>query len=133
MGPQASERIRAKIRVKGVVQGVGFRPFVYAHATELHLTGCVKNLGAHVDIEVEGSRTALVQFIEFLRQGPPIARIDDVSVEWDRPRNYSDFTIAASGEGEFGFTSPDIAICDDCLRDLRESRRYQEVPGPLRA
>lgn len=126
MGPQASERIRAKIRVKGVVQGVGFRPFVYAHATELHLTGCVKNLGAHVDIEVEGSRTALVQFIEFLRQGPPIARIDDVSVEWDRPRNYSDFTIAASGEGEFGFTSPDIAICDDCLRDLRESRRYEE-------
>ena len=126
MEPRANEHIRAKIRVKGVVQGVGFRPFVYAHAVELQLTGYVKNLGAHVDIEVEGSRTAIVRFIEFLKQGPPIARIDEVSVEWGRPRNYTEFTIASSGEGEFGFTSPDIAMCDDCLRDLRESRRYEE-------
>ena len=125
MEPRANEHIRAKIRVKGVVQGVGFRPFVYAHAVELQLTGYVKNLGAHVDIEVEGSRTAIVLFIEFLKQGPPIARIDEVSVEWGRPRNYTEFTIASSGEGEFGFTSPDIAMCDDCLRDLRESRRYE--------
>jgi hydrogenase maturation protein HypF len=125
MEPRATEHIRAKIRVKGVVQGVGFRPFVYAHAVELQLTGYVKNLGAHVDIEVEGSRTAIVRFIEFLKQGPPIARIDEVSVEWGRPRNYTEFTIASSGEGEFGFTSPDIAMCDDCLRDLRESRRYE--------
>ena len=125
MEPRANEHIRAKIRVKGVVQGVGFRPFVYAHAVELQLTGYVKNLGAHVDIEVEGSRTAIVRFIEFLKQGPPIARIDEVSVEWGRPRNYTEFTIASSGEGEFGFTSPDIAMCDDCLRDLRESRRYE--------
>ena len=125
MEPRANEHIRAKIRVKGVVQGVGFRPFVYAHAVDLQLTGYVKNLGAHVDIEVEGSRTAIVRFIEFLKQGPPIARIDEVSVEWGRPRNYTEFTIASSGEGEFGFTSPDIAMCDDCLRDLRESRRYE--------
>jgi len=125
MEPRANEHIRAKIRVKGVVQGVGFRPFVYAHAVELQLTGYVKNLGAHVDIEVEGSRTAIVRFIEFLKQGPPIARIDEVSVEWGRPRNYTEFTIASSGEGEFGFTSPDIAMCDDCLWDLRESRRYE--------
>lgn len=121
-----NEQIRAKVRVKGVVQGVGFRPFVYKHAVELRLTGYVKNLGAHVDIEVEGSRDAIVKFIEFVKSGPPIARIDDVRVEWDRPRGYTDFTIAASGKGEFGFTSPDIAICDDCLRDLRQSSRYED-------
>ena len=125
MGPQPNKRTRAKIRVKGVVQGVGFRPFVYKHAVELQLTGYVKNLGAHVDIDVEGSHDAIVRFIAFLKQGPPISRIDDVQVEWHRPRGYSEFTIASSGEGEFGFTSPDIAICDDCLRDLRESSRYQ--------
>ena len=121
-----SEYIRAKVRVMGVVQGVGFRPFVYKHAVELHLTGYVKNFGAHVEIEVEGSRDAIVKLIEFVRRGPPIARIDDVRVDWDHPRGYTDFTIAASGKGEFGFTSPDIAICDDCLRDLRESNRYED-------
>jgi len=126
MEPGGNGLTRAKIRVKGVVQGVGFRPFVFARATELHLTGYVKNLGAHVDIEVQGPRTAVAQFIEFLRQGPPIARIDEVSVGWGRPRGYTAFTIAPSGEGEFGFTSPDIAICDDCLRDLRENTRYEE-------
>jgi hydrogenase maturation protein HypF len=126
MEPRPNERTRAKIRVKGVVQGVGFRPFVYKHAVELHLTGYVKNLGAHVDIDVEGSHAAIVKFIDFLKQGPPISRIDDVRVEWHRPRGYTEFIITSSGEGEFGFTSPDIAICDDCLRDLRQSSRYEE-------
>jgi hydrogenase maturation protein HypF len=126
MGTRPNERKRAKIRVKGVVQGVGFRPFVYKHAVELRLTGYVKNLGAHVDVDVEGSYAAIVRFIAFLKQGPPISRIDDVQVEWHRPRGYTEFTITSSGEGEFGFTSPDIAICDDCLRDLRESSRYEE-------
>jgi hydrogenase maturation protein HypF len=121
-----SERTRAKISVTGVVQGVGFRPFVYKHAVELRLTGYVKNLGAHVDIEVEGSRDAIIRFIELVQSGPPIARIDGVGVEWARPRGYTDFTIAPSGKGEFGFTSPDIAICDDCLRDLRHSGRYKD-------
>jgi hydrogenase maturation protein HypF len=92
----------------------------------LHLTGYVKNRGAHVDVDVEGSYAAVVRLIAFLKQGPPISRIDDIHVEWYRPRGYTDFSIASSGEGEFGFTSPDIAICDDCLRDLRESSRYEE-------
>jgi hydrogenase maturation protein HypF len=126
MRPRANKRSRAKIRVKGVVQGVGFRPFVYKHAVELHLTGYVKNLGAHVDVDVEGSHADIVRLIAFLKQGPPISRIDDVYVEWHRPREYTDFSIASSGKGEFGFTSPDIAMCDDCLRDLRQSSRYEE-------
>ena len=125
MKQRANKRSRAKIRVKGVVQGVGFRPFVYKHAVELHLTGYVKNLGAHVDIDVEGSYDAIVRLIALLKQGPPISRIDDVHVEWRHPYGYTEFSIASSGEGEFGFTSPDVATCDDCLRDLRESRRYE--------
>ncbi|MGZ4934582.1 MAG: carbamoyltransferase HypF, partial [Halobacteriota archaeon] len=112
--------------MKGVVQGVGFRPFVYKHAVELHLAGYVKNLGAHVDVDVEGSHADIVRLIAFLKQGPPISRIDDIYVEWLRLRGYTDFSIASSGEGEFGFTSPDIAMCDDCLRDLREGSRYEE-------
>jgi len=127
MNPRTRDRARAEIQVRGIVQGVGFRPFVYAHAAELQLTGYVKNLGAHVDIEVEGPHAAITQFIALLKQGPPIARIDDVSVRWGRPRGtYAAFTIAPSGQGEFGFTSPDIAICDDCLRDLRANSRYED-------
>src|SRR5674536_209351 len=105
MKQRANKRSRAKIRVKGVVQGVGFRPFVYKHAVELHLTGYVKNLGAHVDIDVEGSYDAIVRLIELLKQGAPISRIDDVHVEWRHPYGYTEFSIASSGEGEFGFTS----------------------------
>src|SRR5665647_807928 len=82
MKPRPNKRSSAKIRVKGVVQGVGFRPFVYKHAVELHLTGYVKNLGAHVDVDVDGSYDAIVRLIAFLKQGPPISRIDDVEVEW---------------------------------------------------
>jgi len=117
---------RAKILVRGIVQGVGFRPFIYTHATELHLRGYVKNLGAQVDIEVEGPRDAIDTFVACVKRGPPIARIDDISVQWLAPRGYADFTIAPSDQGEFGFTSPDVAICDECLADLRKSARYKE-------
>ncbi len=126
MGSEARTDKRAKILVKGVVQGVGFRPFVYKHATELDLRGYVKNLGAQVEIEAEGPQSAIDRFIVLLRHGPPISRIDDVRVRWLPPRGYTEFSISPSGRGEFGFTSPDIAICDECLSDLRTSARYEE-------
>ncbi|MGZ4915349.1 MAG: carbamoyltransferase HypF [Halobacteriota archaeon] len=125
MGSEARGFRRAKILVKGIVQGVGFRPFVYKHAKELHLTGYVKNLGAQVEIEAEGFQSDIDRFITLLRNGPPISRIDDVRVQWLRPHGYTEFNIAPSGHGEFGFTSPDIAICDECLIDLRTSARYK--------
>ncbi|MGZ4904088.1 MAG: carbamoyltransferase HypF [Halobacteriota archaeon] len=126
MGPKARTYKRAKIFVKGVVQGVGFRPFVYKHATELHLRGYVKNLGAQVEIEVEGLQSDIDRFMALLQQGPPISRIDDVRVQWLPPQGFTEFSISPSGRGEFGFTSPDVAICDECLNDLRTSARYKE-------
>ena len=70
---------QAEIRVKGVVQGVGFRPFVFKHATDLNLKGYVKNLGAEVDIVIEGEERNVKALIELLKEGPPISRIDTIS------------------------------------------------------
>jgi len=117
---------QAKIRVKGVVQGVGFRPFVFKHATDLKLKGYVKNLGAEVDVVAQGEESNIKTLIELLKEGPPISRIDKISVKWLKPSRFESFEIAESGRGEFGFTSPDVAICDECLRDLRKSTRYKD-------
>jgi hydrogenase maturation protein HypF len=127
MIPSSKNSIKqAKIRVKGVVQGVGFRPFVFKHATDLDLKGYIKNLGAEVSIAVEGDESNIKKLIELLKEGPPISRIDKISVKWRKASGFTRFEIAESGLGNFGFTSPDVAICDECLRDLRKSARYRD-------
>ena len=74
MLPNSKNSIKqAKIRVKGVVQGVGFRPFVFKHAMDLNLKGYVKNLGAEVDIVVEGDERDIKKLIVLLKEGPPIS------------------------------------------------------------
>ena len=121
-----------KIHVTGVVQGVGFRPFVYQIATRANLAGWVANTSAGVDIELEGDATALDAFIHSLTDDkPPLARIDSVQVQdvpSDGPEHYDRFEIRASVpvEGAFQPISPDISICPDCLRELfdRHDRRY---------
>ncbi|HVP94681.1 MAG TPA: carbamoyltransferase HypF [Methanoregulaceae archaeon] len=113
------------ITVKGIVQGVGFRPFVYARATELGIRGSVKNLGSEVEIRASGRR-----FSEFLRAvstGPPMARIDSVDVrplEGDLPEH---FVIETSGEGSLsGMIPPDIATCYECIADISTpGNRYE--------
>jgi len=121
------------IHVTGVVQGVGFRPFVYQIATRANLTGWVANTSAGVDIEVEGDAAALDAFVRALTdEKPPLARIDSVRLE-DWPANqhahYAQFEIRASVllAGAFQPISPDISICPDCLRELFDprDRRYR--------
>lgn len=119
-----------RIHVKGIVQGVGFRPFVYALAQELSITGWVRNTSAGVDIELDGSGDRLESFIKALSdRAPPLARIDTISSEKIPPKGFPEFSILRSEaqEGEFQPISPDVSICMDCARELYdpEDRRFR--------
>jgi hydrogenase maturation protein HypF len=119
-----------KIHVTGVVQGVGFRPFVYGLATRNELAGWVCNTSAGVDIEVEGAAATLENFVAALTaEAPPLARIEDVTVSEIPPNGYTQFTIRHSEAqpGAFQPISPDICTCEDCLRELFDpsDRRYR--------
>ena len=116
------------ILTQGIVQGVGFRPYVYRLATDLGLTGHVRNLGNVVEIIVEGDRTS--DFVERLpKELPPIAKIDSMEVSEIDVENHSDFEIIESGDAYSGVSviPPDIAICDKCLEEIRDpqDRRYK--------
>jgi hydrogenase maturation protein HypF len=120
----------AKIHITGIVQGVGFRPFVYGLATRLELTGWVRNTSSGVDIEVNGDPKALDQFIQKLKlEAPPLSRIDDFKITSVKPDGFATFEIQNSEAipGAFQPISPDVSICPDCLRELFDpkDRRYQ--------
>jgi hydrogenase maturation protein HypF len=115
--------IRAQVVVRGIVQGVGFRPFVYRLAQEHQLSGWVLNSTQGVVIEVEGPRQRIDDFIAGLKASPPPqAVIEKVETNLLPPVGYSSFIVEASREGdEFVLISPDICICADCLNELRNS------------
>ncbi len=124
-----SDRIRAAVRVEGIVQGVGFRPFVYSLATRLGLGGAVRNAVDGVFAEVEGSRAAVEEFLFSLeRDAPPLARIERVTCAAIEPNGSSSFSIVPSGPGRERRTlvSADSATCADCLRELADpaDRRF---------
>ena len=119
-----------RISVRGVVQGVGFRPFVYQLATRHNLKGWVCNTSGDVKIEVEGERRALDRFLdELVALAPPLARLEDVSVTSHAPQGYSGFEIRHSiaEEGKYQLVSPDIATCKPCLGEVLNpgDRRYR--------
>ncbi len=117
--PEVAVRIR--LRVAGLVQGVGFRPYVHRLATELELTGHVGNDTRGVFIEVEGPKEAAEEFTSRLvAEAPGPARIDDVLVRPMAPSGGTGFAIVESqGQGAVRtFVSPDIATCGDCLAEL---------------
>jgi hydrogenase maturation protein HypF len=121
---------RRQISVRGVVQGVGFRPFVYRLAHDHELTGWVLNHSGGVEIEVEGTPNTLDAFVHGLTaQAPPLARIIDVEVTEAPPTGYGRFEIrhSVAEEGRYQLISPDIATCADCLRELLDpaDRRYR--------
>lgn len=123
-------RVRRRFLVAGVVQGVGFRPFVYVTATALGLTGEVSNDSAGVVIEVEGDPAAVAEFATALcRDAPPLAQVERV-VATDLPvRGGTGFRIGDSRSSGGGRTlaSPDVATCADCARELADptDRRYR--------
>ena len=116
------------ILTQGIVQGVGFRPYVYRLAMDLNLKGHVRNLGNVVEIIVEGDNTS--DFVDRLpKELPPIAKIDSMEVSEVDVKDYSDFEIIESGDTYSGVSviPPDIAICDKCLEEIRDphDRRYK--------
>jgi hydrogenase maturation protein HypF len=119
-----------RVRIAGIVQGVGFRPFVYNLATRHHLKGWVKNTSAGVDIEVDGDEESLNLFLQQLRdEAPPLSRIDEFSASFQAANGFRSLEILHSEavEGAFQPISPDVAICPDCLRELFDpnDRRYR--------
>jgi len=111
----------ARISAKGVVQGVGFRPFVYSLAAKYNLSGWVCNTSEDVRIEVEGTREVLDRFISSLeREAPPLARIEGLAVSFDKPAHYKGFEIRPSVAqlGQYQLVSPDIATCSPCLDNV---------------
>ena len=115
-----------RVSVKGIVQGVGFRPFVYNLAKALNLKGFVINSSKGVTIEIEGKESAA--FIDRLTgEAPPLSQImslDTVSIPY---QGYKNFEIRESrDEGSFTLVSPDVSICKDCFREMldKNDRRY---------
>ncbi|MBM3179214.1 MAG: carbamoyltransferase HypF [Chloroflexi bacterium] len=120
----------ARIHITGIVQGVGFRPFVYNLATRLDLKGWVKNTSAGVEIEVDGDKVALDSFVRRLRdEAPVLSRIDEFSASFRPANGFCSFDIRHSESIPSAFQpiSPDVAICEDCLRELFDpsDRRYR--------
>lgn len=114
-------RVRRRIHVAGLVQGVGFRPYVYRLATERHLAGQISNTSSGVVIEVEGGAAVVDDFLSSLpAQAPPLALVTDIRVVEIRGTGERDFCILPSDPSASVRTliSPDIATCDDCLREL---------------
>jgi hydrogenase maturation protein HypF len=114
----------------GVVQGVGFRPFIYNLAKRIGLRGWVLNHSGGVDIEVEGSDGQIADFIRAVReQAPPLAYITSITTQTVNPANYTEFTIRHSEQqpGQYLLLSPDVATCVHCLRELfdPEDHRYR--------
>jgi hydrogenase maturation protein HypF len=120
---------RLRVRVRGVVQGVGFRPFVHGLAGRFGLAGFVLNDGEGVVIEVEGERAALDGFLAAIRaEAPPLAVVRSVDADPVEPRGEIGFTIAPSPPGTGGAAiPPDIATCNACLAELWDpgDRRYR--------
>ena len=126
----AGTAVLTRIGVRGVVQGVGFRPFVYRLAVKHHLRGWVRNTSGAVEIEVEGEGGDIEGFLKGLRgEIPPAARIEEITATAGPPAGYQKFEIreSAAEEGEYQIVSPDIATCPDCLKEIfdPENRRYR--------
>jgi hydrogenase maturation protein HypF len=122
--------IGTRIHITGIVQGVGFRPFVFNQAIQKGLTGWVSNTSAGVDIEVNGEPGDISMFIQTLKSNPPpLARIDSIEINQIPIMHYDTFEIIQSKEVADAFQpiSPDICICPDCLRELfdPDDRRYR--------
>ena len=126
-------RVRVRVNVTGIVQGVGFRPFIYRTAVQLGLTGYVRNRGdAGVEIFLEGRESAIKKLLTDIKsKKPPLARIDRIlSSKVEGKNEYRTFIVEkSSGAREISgsIIPPDIAVCKDCLKELRkpEDRRFE--------
>ena len=130
-GRIANHQVVREIRVAGVVQGVGFRPFIYRLAGRMGITGWVRNTSSGVEIRAEGPIETLDAFEQAVRrEAPPLARIENlVSDRLDEIASLSGFSILSSHGEPSGYQliSPDIATCPECLSEMFDpaNRRYR--------
>ncbi|HEX2396153.1 MAG TPA: acylphosphatase, partial [Bacteroidales bacterium] len=123
--------IALTVRIKGLVQGVGFRPFVYRLAQKHHLSGWVVNGTDGVTVKVEGIAGSMSQFMEDLRfRAPVVSQIDEIIVDQDLPEGLNGFYILASQDltDETSEISPDIAVCPECLSDMKSQDHRINYP-----
>ena len=125
-----SSQRAVRIHISGVVQGVGFRPFVYGQALDHDLSGWVRNTSAGVDIQVEGESAQVEAFLTTLQEEPPpLASIHSYEHADCSLEGFKTFEILASEarEGDFIPISPDVSLCDDCRKELfdPDDRRYR--------
>ncbi|WP_173198795.1 carbamoyltransferase HypF [Geobacter sp. SVR] len=127
--PDSGVVTRRRFAIGGIVQGVGFRPFVYRLARDLSLTGWVRNTTAGVELEVQGKDAALAAFERSLREEtPPLAVIASLAAEEVAPCEETGFRILGSAGGASTIqVAPDSNLCSDCLRELFDpaDRRYR--------
>jgi hydrogenase maturation protein HypF len=129
--PDIVSTVTRHIRVAGIVQGVGFRPFVWRLAKELNLVGWVRNNSEGVEIVAEGMDSQLDALMCRLRnEAPPLARVDSLDAVAASPTGKADFTILESSGGTTSTAiGPDVATCPDCLKELFDSsnRRWRHA------
>lgn len=121
--------VARKIKINGIVQGVGFRPFVYQLATRFGLKGEVANTSSGVFIHIEGTKEKIEPFCKDLTEkSPPLAHITEMSIHPEHVEGFNNFSIVKSRDQAFQSTliSPDVSICDECLYELfdTDDRRY---------
>lgn len=122
--------VAKKLNINGIVQGVGFRPFVYKLASRHEIKGDVSNTSSGVVIHIEGIRDNIESFCRDLaEESPPLAHITETSIHPETVKGFKEFSIAQSvGQAVHStLISPDVSICDDCLRELfdPDDRRFQ--------
>ena len=125
----ANRIVAKKLKVNGIVQGVGFRPFVFQLADTHGLKGQVSNTSAGVSIHIEGQPDNVDAFeTDLAEKSPPLAVIVEIAAKSQPVKNYTDFSIVESQGGVAMATliSPDVSICDDCLREMLDpgDRRF---------
>jgi len=122
----------ATLKITGLVQGVGFRPYIYRLSRESSLNGWVKNTNFGIEIRVEGNRKNIDRFIQILpAEAPVAASIYSIDADFcTPPEGYEDFSIIASERKSEQVTivSPDIAVCDDCIRELKNQAHRINYP-----
>jgi hydrogenase maturation protein HypF len=121
--------VAKRLKVNGIVQGVGFRPFVFQLAEKFSLKGTVANTSSGVSVHIEGSPENVAAFEKTLAEkSPPLAYISEISSQTDAVRNCAEFAIVKSkGQAKMStLISPDVSVCDDCLGEMLapDDRRY---------
>jgi hydrogenase maturation protein HypF len=124
------DKKRYIVKIYGIVQGIGYRPYIYKVAKELNIKGWVNNYDSSVVIDMEGRKEEIKEFLfKIVKKPPELAKVQKTEVIKINPKGYKSFEIkeSISANTKLKFILPDIATCDKCVRDIFEerSKRYR--------